>query len=94
MIKPSQATTTQTDRPQAGKEPHMKQYKQKDLKALVSSGAAIDITTADEDLIPKHFDRIGYSHGVNGMNGGLIQDRDSGLLYAVTARSSNLFRIM
>ena len=72
----------------------MKQYKQKDLKALVSSGAAIDITTADEDRIPKHFDRIGYSLGVNGMNGGLIQDRDSGLLYAVTARSSNLFRIM
>ena len=72
----------------------MKQYKQKDLKALVSGGAAIDITTADEDLIPKHFDRIGYSHGINGMNGGLIQDRDSGLLYAVTARSSNLFRIM
>ena len=72
----------------------MKQYKQKDLKALVSSGAAIDITTADEDRIPKHFDRIGYSLGVNGMNGGLIQDRDSGLLYAVSARSSNLFRIM
>ena len=72
----------------------MKQYKQKDIKALVISGAAIDITSADEALIPKHFDRIGYSHGINGMNGGLIQDRDSGLLYAVTARSSNLFRIM
>ena len=72
----------------------MKQYKQKDLKALVSSGAAIDITSADEDRIPKHFERIGYSLGVNGMNGGLIQDLDSGLLYAVTSRSSNLFRIM
>ena len=72
----------------------MKQYKQKEIKALVSSGAAIDITSADDALIPKHFDRIGYSHGINGMNGGLIQDRDSGLLYVVTARGSNLFRIM
>lgn len=72
----------------------MKQYKQKDLKALVNSGAAIDITTADEDRIPKRFDKVGYSHGVYGMNGCLIQDRDSGLLYAVTSRSTNLFRIM
>lgn len=72
----------------------MKQYKQKELKSLVNSGAAIDITTADEDRIPRHYDKLGYSHGVNGMNAGLIQDRDSGLLYAVTSRSSNLFRIM
>ena len=72
----------------------MKQYKQKEIKAMVISGAAIDITSADEGRIPKHFERIGYSHGINGMNGGLIQDRDSGLLYAVTSRSSNLFRIM
>ena len=72
----------------------MKQYKQKEIKELVISGAAIDITTADEVLIPKHFERLGYSHGINGMNGGLIQDSDSGLLYAVTSRSSNLFRIM
>lgn len=72
----------------------LKQYKQKELKALARSGLAVDITTAPDSEIPTSFDRIGYSHGVNGMNGGLIQDRKTGRYYAVTAHSSNLFRIM
>lgn len=72
----------------------MRKYKQKELKDLVRTGAAIDITTAPEDQIPAHFDRIGYSTGTYGVNGGLIQDRETGNLYAVTARSTNIFRIM
>lgn len=70
----------------------MKRYKQKEIKNLVKLGAAVDITTATGSKeLSKNCDRVGVSLGVYGMNGGLLQDRRNGQLYAITARNSALF---
>jgi len=72
----------------------MRKYTQRDLKALVRTGAAVDITnhgTAEYKALlekEKDFERIGYSTGTYGINGGLIQGRETGTLYAITARTS------
>ena len=69
----------------------MKKYKQRELKDLVRLGAAIDVTDAGSpDAIPEPYDRIGYSAGIYGCNGLLLQGK-SGKLYAVTARSTAVF---
>ena len=39
----------------------------------------------------KYLDKVGYSVGVYGLNGGLLQGHESGTLYAITARTSALF---
>ena len=76
----------------------MRKYTQRELKNLVAIGAAQDITTysfekMNEFLHSHNFDKIGYSSGVYGLNGGLIQNTETGEYYAITARNSNLFRI-
>lgn len=48
-------------------------------------------TEADPKSIKEPVEKIGYSSGVYGLNGGLLQGRESGNYYAITARSSNLF---
>lgn len=68
----------------------MKKYTQKELKRLISTGFAIDITHAEE--IPANLEKIGYCTGVYGIAGGLLQDHN-GQLYAITKRTSNLLRI-
>ncbi len=52
---------------------------------------AINITEADPKSITEPVEKIGYSSGVYGLNGGLLQGRESGNYYAILARSSNLF---
>lgn len=76
----------------------MKNYTQKQLKALVNQGKAHDLTGYDfnrmNTFIKTHsFNRVGISRGIYGINGGLIQDTETGELYAVTARNSALFMI-
>lgn len=71
----------------------MKRYTQKELKKLVNNGQAIDVTTAPgerRDIIPENYERIGTAHGANGLTGLLLKG-DSGQLYAVTARTTNIF---
>lgn len=63
---------------------------QREIRRYISTGVAIDVTTAQE--LPKCYDKVAYSSGVYGINGGLYKD-GSGNLYAITARSTNLFRI-
>lgn len=68
---------------------------QKQIKDYVRDGAAIDITNygfdeMDQFLREHNLDKIAISRGVYGMNGGLLQDRDTGELYAITARNSAL----
>lgn len=74
----------------------MTKYKQKDIKALVADGAAIDITKyasrEHEQLLAQ--DRpecIGYSIGTYGINGLLLKGRASGTLYAITERASAIY---
>lgn len=64
---------------------------QNELKRLVRSGVAIDVTNAkNRSEIPEPYRQIGYSSGVYGCNGMLLQG-DSGQLYAVTARTMAIY---
>ncbi len=68
---------------------------QKQIKDYVRDGAAIDITNYGfsemKDFLHSHdLDKIAVSRGTYGINGGLLQDRDTGEMYAITARNSVL----
>ena len=66
----------------------MKKYTTRQLKELVKIGAAIDVTDAlSTTAIPEWYDKIGYSKGINGLNGLLMKGK-SGKLYAITSRST------
>ena len=75
----------------------MRKYTQRELKALVRMGAAVDITnhgTAEYKALTekeKDLDKLGYSSGMYGINGGLLQGQKTGTLYAITARSTAAF---
>lgn len=71
----------------------MTKHTQKELKNLVAIGAAVNLTNESAEKIPARYDKIGYSSGIYGINGGLIRDTDTGVLYAITARNSMLARI-
>lgn len=69
----------------------MEKYTQKQLRSLVASGAAKDVTNAnDRNAIPESYKQIGYAAGIYGCNGMLLQG-DSGQLYAVTSRTSAIY---
>lgn len=70
----------------------MTKYTQKQLKELVKSGVAVDVTNADgRGAIPENYCQIGYACGVYGCNGMLLQGCESGSLYAVTARTTAIY---
>lgn len=69
----------------------MERYTQKQLRALVASGAAKDVTYAsDRNVIGEIYKQIGYSAGVYGCSGMLLQG-ESGKLYAVTSRTTAIY---
>lgn len=68
----------------------MERYTQRQLKALIKSGAAQDITNTSRNEIGENYTQIGYSAGVYGCNGMLLKG-DSGKLYAVTARTTAIY---
>ena len=71
----------------------MTKYTQKQLREMVKNGVAVDVTNAQSraEAVPEDYKKIGYSLGVYGRNGLLLQGCESGTLYAVTARSSAVF---
>ena len=70
----------------------MTKYTQKQLKELVKSGAAVDVTNASgRGDISEDYRQIGYSCGVYGCNGMLLQGCESGTLYAVTSRTTAIY---
>ena len=76
----------------------MRKYTQKELRNLVRIGAAVCVNDysfeqINELNLTKSLDKIGYSSGIHGINGGLLQDRNTGDLYAITARNSSLFQL-
>lgn len=71
----------------------MRKYTKKELQEYVRLGLAVDLTEAEPEKIPAHYEKVGYSRGVYGLNGGLIWDTVNGGYYVILARSSNLFRI-
>lgn len=76
----------------------MKKYAQRYFKDLVREGKAHDLTGYDFNTLSTwirahSYNKIGYSSGIYGINGGLIQDTETGELYAITARNSALMMI-
>lgn len=64
---------------------------QRELKRLVRIGAAKDITNSSERAaITEDYIQIGYSAGVYGCNGKLLQGK-SGQLYAICQRTTAIF---
>ena len=70
----------------------MEKYTQKQLRALVASGAAIDVTNADKrGAIPESYRQIGYAAGIYGCSGMLLKGDKTGKLYAVTSRTTAIY---
>lgn len=70
----------------------MERYTQRQLKDLVKTGAAKDVTHAhDRAEIPENYRQIGYAAGVYGCNGMLLQGMETGQLYAVTDRTTAIY---
>ena len=71
----------------------MRKYKQKDIRDLVRMGVAEDYTNKPNECvyILNRLEKVGYSTGIYGINGGLVQDPETGTLYAIIGRCSNLF---
>jgi len=70
----------------------MTKFTQKQIRSLVQSGAAIDVTSASEQsAIPESYTQVGYSAGVYGCNGMLLKGRETGQLYAVTSRTTAIY---
>lgn len=68
----------------------MNKTTQKELRRMVANGLAENVTNWQD--VPEAHDKIAFSRGVYGMNGGLYADKD-GKRYAIIGRSSNLFRV-
>ena len=75
----------------------MKKYTQKELKNLVALGVAEDITRGDNETrdaiisAEDYYIQIGYSTGIYGCNGMLLQGHKTGKLYAITARTTAIY---
>lgn len=71
----------------------MRKYKLKELRDLVRRGVAEDYTNKPSEYIYtlRRLEKVGYSTGVYGINGGLLEDPETGHLYAIIGRCSNLF---
>lgn len=78
----------------------MNKTTQKEIKRLVRAGAAVDITAASSETLEKirskenGLESVAVSVGTYGRNGQLLRGRKTGKLYAITARTTNLFWIM
>lgn len=70
----------------------MTKYTQKQLREMVKKGVAVDVTNAmSRAAVPEDYKEIGYSLGVYGCNGMLLQGCESGKLYAVTGRTTAVY---
>ena len=69
----------------------MEKYTIKQLKSLVNSGAAVDVTySSKKSDIPENYTQIGYASGLYGCNGMLLKG-ESGQLYAVAGRTTAIY---
>ena len=70
----------------------MKKYTQKQLRNLVATGAAIDVSRAKSTKdIPEIYSQIGYVSGLYGCSGMLFKGIESGKLYAITSRTQAIY---
>jgi len=75
-----------------------RRYTQRELRNLVRTGEAEDITNYSfedaNDLYERGYDVVGVSSGTYGMNGALLKMRDTGDLMAICARNSTLMQLV
>lgn len=75
----------------------MERYTQKQLRNLVATGAAVDVTYADngtrDEIEAKEgsYTQIGYAAGMYGCSGMLLRGNKTGTLYAVTGRTGAIY---
>lgn len=74
----------------------MEKFTQKQLRAFVADGAAIDLThaisRADAGIeSDDYLKQIGYAAGIYGCNGKLLLSHKTGQLYVVTRRTNALY---
>ena len=70
----------------------MEKYTQKQLKNLVATGAAVDVSHArSAEDIPEYYSKIGYASGMYGCSGLLFKGDKSGKLYAITSRTLAIY---
>lgn len=70
----------------------MTKLTQKEIRAMIRNGAAEDCTNAPRELAYElnHLNKVAYSAGVYGINGGVVHDPKTGKLYAIVGRCTNL----
>ena len=77
----------------------MRKMTLREIRGYIATGAAVDISgysfKSMQELraSEKGFDKIGYSTGLYGINGGIVQGCTSGQLYAIKSRGAALFQI-
>ena len=70
----------------------MEKYTVKQLKNLVNSGVAKDVTFAkSRDEITERYTQIGYAEGIYGCTGMLLKGVNTGNLYAVVGRTTAIY---
>ena len=73
----------------------MRKYTQKEIREFIRMGLAISINSYEFEEMREFqnshlLDRVGYSSGIYGINGGLLKDMESGQLYAAVGRNTAL----
>lgn len=74
----------------------MKRITKKELKNYITLGLAKSIDNCSHNECRTinencNFEKVAYCIGVYGISGGLLKDKDTGDMYAITARNSSLF---
>lgn len=74
----------------------MKRITKKELKSYIALGLAksLDNYSHDECRTIRSscdFEKVAYCIGVYGLSGGLLKDKNTGNMYAITARNGSLF---
>ena len=71
----------------------MTKLTQKEIRAMIRNGAAEDCTNAplETAYALNHLNKVAYSAGKYGINGGVAHDPKTGKLYAIVGRCTDLF---
>ena len=68
---------------------------QGEIREMICNDAAEDCTNAPRETAYalNHLNKVAYSVGKYGINGGVVHDPKTGKLYAIVGRCTNLFII-
>lgn len=76
----------------------LRKYTKREIRDYIRIGFATDITGLSFSELKewrngRSLEKIGYSSGVYGISGGIIKDRSTGELFAITERTVALLSI-